>query len=110
MKPRTVQGVDIAFGPRNLAEFMPRKADIPTEFYNGSTKWNQLFSDWFYSGLNGLDGLIAKEGVDKSAALAHIRCIMGSFEPKHEDKEEACAYLFSIWLEDSSTWTRKDRK
>jgi hypothetical protein len=99
-------GLDTAFGPKNIRDFMPKEADIPKEFYEyNGTKWNKLFSDWFFTGLSSLE-LTPKEGVDKRKALAHIKTIMVSFEPQHEDKEAACAFLLSEWFEDA-TWAAK---
>ena len=78
---------------------MPRQADIPEEFRERRTKWNRVVSDWFYKGLSGAV-FTPKKGVDRAKALRHIHCIMGSFEPKHEHKESAVAYLLSEWFED----------
>ena len=102
-------GADIAFGPRSVKEWMPKPTDIPKQFYDfNGTKWNKLVSEWFFCGLTSLE-LTPKEGVDKKKALAHVRTIMVSFEPKHEDKEAACAFLLSEWFEDA-TWTVKPRE
>jgi hypothetical protein len=78
---------------------MPPHKEIPEEFknMNSRNKWNQLFSDWFYCGLKSLE-LTPKEGVDKDKAIYFIRCIMGSWEPKHEHKEAACAFLLNEYF------------
>ncbi|WP_348269717.1 hypothetical protein P8936_16340 [Edaphobacter paludis] len=94
-----LNGADAAFGPRNLFAIMPKMDDIPQEFQRRSTQWNKLVSAWFFCGLKSLE-LTPKEGVDKSAALRHVKAIMASFEPKHEHKEAACAYLLSQWFTD----------
>jgi len=49
--------------------------------------------------------LVPKEGVDKDKAMRHIKAIMASWRPKHEDKEAACAFLFSEWFE-SAKWKK----
>ena len=100
-----VSSVDMHFATA-VKHLMPKPADIPKEFthYQG-TKWNKLVSDWFFCGLASLE-LTPKEGVDKDKAMRHIMTIMGSFEPKHEDKEAACAFLLSEWFEDAK-WTPK---
>jgi hypothetical protein len=100
-------GIDLAF-PTKTKGLMPEYAEIPKEFKAGRTKWNQLFADCFYSGLKSLE-LTPKEGIDKNKAWAHIRYIMGSWEPKHEHKEAAVAYLLSQWFEDAK-WEKADRK
>lgn len=55
-------------------------------FYNGSTPYNQLFSDLFFSG-----GKIKfKKNVDETfrqKAWGYCKAFMGSYEPKHEEKE-----------------------
>jgi hypothetical protein len=67
-------------------------------FYNGRTPYNDLFSEIFFNG-----GKIKfKEGLDenfKSKAWKYLRSFMGSFEPKHEEKEAICAMLMSELLE-----------
>jgi len=106
-KPVEVSDIQMAF-PASVTEMMPSLKDIPEEFQigggDGHTKWNKLFNDCFYSGVKNLD-LIPKDGIDPGRAWRHIRCIMGSYEPKHEHKEAACAYLMSLWFEDA-TWER----
>lgn len=92
-------GIDAAFGPRNLKAIMPAMEAIPDEFKRRNTEWNKLVSAWFFCGLKSLE-LTPKEGVDQSKALLHVKAIMVSFEPKHEHKEAACAYLLSQWFTD----------
>lgn len=107
-QPKEVTDTDIAFG--SVKGLMPEYKDIPKEFnsYSGSKGWsNQLFADWFYSGLTKLE-LVPREGIDKDKALRHIRAIMRSFEPKHEHKEATCSYLLDKWFE-SGKWVRKTR-
>jgi hypothetical protein len=36
--------------------------------------------------------------VDTNKALAHIQCIMMSFEPKHEHKTAGVAFLLDEWF------------
>lgn len=93
-----IDNATLAF-PASVRHLMPPQEDIPDEFKYGATRWNKLFSDWFFSGLSSLE-LTPKEGVDKDKAMRHIRTIMGSFEPKHEHKEAAVAYLLNEWFAD----------
>ncbi|WP_186191106.1 hypothetical protein [Burkholderia gladioli] len=91
--------LDVAFG---TVEGLPSYASIPDEFKrHGGTKWNELFSKWFFGGLNSLS-VTPKPGVDKDAALAHVRALMASFEPKHEHKEAGVAFLMSRYFDDAS--------
>ena len=100
-----VTRADVAFGK---IDHMPRYEDVPDEFCRrGGTPFNDAVSHWFFSGAksipNGVEiggkQFIAKDGVEAGKALAAIRAILGSWEPKHENKEAACAYLLSEWFE-----------
>lgn len=102
--PTEVNDLDIAF-PATVRHLMPKYSEVPEEFQGNSSKWNRFFSDMFYRGIKNAD-LKPKEGIDKDKAMRHIRCVAGSFEPKHEHKEAAVAYLMSLWFDDSSTWER----
>jgi len=102
MKPIKISDAQLAF-PASVKAMMPSR--IPEDFKRGGTPWNKLFSDAFYRGLSSLE-LIPKEGIDPATAWRHVRAIMGSFEPKHEDKEAACAFLLSHWFK-AAQWTPK---
>lgn len=97
---KEVDDVTLAF-PATVKHLMPNMKDIPEEFkqYNG-TKWNKLVGQWFFNGLSKLE-LVPRPEVDANKDFRHIQAIMGSFEPKHEHKEAACAYLLSEWFEDT---------
>lgn len=97
MKPNeNITQLDIAFGPKNIAEFLPAMGSIPKEFFENSNPWNQWVSKWFFNGLK--EYVVAVEGVNFKDAHAHIKVILGSFEPKHEHKIAGCAYLASMWF------------
>ena len=109
-KPLEVSDIDVVF-PANVMNLMPAYKDIPEEFrnFNSKNKWNKLFNDWFYRGIINLQ-LDPKDGIDTNKALRHIKAIMGSFQPKHEHKEAAVAYLFSLWFKDVKYDVKKDVK
>jgi hypothetical protein len=100
MIPKEVDDVTLAF-PASVRHLMPEYKDIPKEFrnLNHRNKWGKMVSDWFFCGLKNLE-LTPKPGIDEKKALRHIRAIIGSFEPKHEHKTAACAYLLSLWFDD----------
>ena len=55
-------------------------------FYNGNTKYNDLFSELFFNG----GSLNFKQDINqefKTKAIRYLKSFMGSFEPKHEEKE-----------------------
>jgi hypothetical protein len=102
-QPTPVSQLDVAFGNVRELKLMPAYGDIPEQFRNGKSKWIGFQQQWFYFGAKK-EGLIAKKGIDLDVALRHLAAIQASFEPKHEHKEAAVAYLASLWLDDSSTW------
>jgi len=100
-KPKDVETVDIAFGPRNIDDLLPTFEEIPDEFHRGSrNKWNNIFSQWFFSGLSGDTKFVMKDDIDYDKAIRHIRSVMTSWAPKHERKEAEVSYLMSLWFED----------
>ena len=96
--------LDLAF-PANVLEFMPKWEDIPEEFKGFGSERDPIeitfVSDWFFGGIAKYT-LIPREGVDGNKALSHIQMILASFEPKHEHKEAACAFLVREWFSDVS--------
>ena len=108
IKIQEVSIIDVAFGG-NIKKLLPKWEEIPEEFknMNNSTKWNKVVSDWFFCGLKNAEW-IPKDGIDSSKALAHVRAILVSFEPKHEHKEAGCAYLLNEWFE-GVTYELKNR-
>jgi hypothetical protein len=101
---REIPEINVADTFLGRVKHMPEMKDIPQEFKHGRTKWNILFNQMFFNGVKELR-LAPKTGVDTQKAMAAIRAIMASFEPKHEHKEAACAYLFSEWFTDYSIKT-----
>ena len=88
-----VTGLDIAFPTFNTDPVLLAEARA-RGFYNGNTPYNDLFSSLFFSGgkLNFKADL--PEQFKKDATL-YLRSFMGSFAPKHEEKEAICAMLLS---------------
>jgi len=99
-KPTAVSNLEMAF-PATVLHLMPPMENIPEEFqrWNG-TKWNKIVGTWFALGLPSGTRFVAKAGIDEDAAKRHLKTVLGSFEPKHEHKEAAVAYLMSLWFED----------
>lgn len=63
-------------------------------FYNGHTPGNEMFSTLFYSG--GKVRFLKDVPVEfQNNAWAYCRAFMGSFAPKHEEKEAICAMLLT---------------
>src|SRR5690349_16692427 len=99
-QPTVVDDLDMAFGARAVADLMPPIAEIPDEFkqWRGN-KWVDLQSEWFSLGIK-LSQITPKPGVDFRAAIRHLKAIQSSWEPKHEHKMAAVAYLASLWFDD----------
>ena len=76
---------------------MPRYEDIPAEFKSDTNPWVEWQSQWFYAGLPAFPQ--AREGINRNDAQRHLGAIQRSFEPKHEHKMAAVAYLASLWLQ-----------
>jgi len=100
-KPKEVDNASVIFGINNISNYLPAWEEIPEDFKNErgeGKKWTSKVDDWFFSGITALK-MTMKEGVDSNLALRHLKCIIGSFEPKHEHKTAGVAYLMSLWFE-----------
>ena len=107
MKIPELSSADVAFG--NI-KHMPSYATLPEDFrrHNGNA-YCEAISQWFFNGAKGApNGLIingvtfaAKPGVDANKALRAIKAVLGSYEPQHEHKEAACAFMLSEWFDKS---------
>lgn len=93
-----ISDVDYAF-PAHVLGLMPEFKNIPEKYKDGNTPANAFVNMWFYSGVKGLRAT-PREGVDGVKAMRHLSAIMRSFEPKHEHKEAACAFLLDEWFSD----------
>lgn len=102
-----VSAVQAAF-PCDVKKMMPKWEEIPEEFKDGKTKWNKLFSDIFFCGVTKLE-MEPRKDVDTTKAFRHIKAVMSSFEPQHEHKEAAVAFLMNEWFTDA-IWERAERK
>ena len=94
-----VSGLDVVFGSDALS-WMPAWEDIPDEYrnMNALTEQNKIVQQWFFRGLNPKVKFVPNPGVDKEKALAAIKATLGSYEPKHEHKEAAVAYMLASWF------------
>ena len=94
-----VSGANLAFPIFDAPEPLLKEAKN-RGFYYGNTKSNDLFSRWFFSGLKAGEVKVREE-LDKKEvdnALLFAMSLMGSFKPKHEEKEAVCALIFSETL------------
>lgn len=99
-----VNHLDLAFGS---ILHMPAYETVPDQFKDRGNPYVRAISSWFFNGAKGnaegivIDGnnFTVKAGVDRSKAIAAIRAVLASFEPKHEHKQAACAYMLSEWFD-----------
>jgi hypothetical protein len=96
-QPQAIDDVTLAF-PAGIRHLMPKMDEIPAAFDNQSNPYVRFQQEWFYRGVKK-DRVAAKPGIDARAAWRHLSAIQGSFEPKHEHKEAAVAYLASLWFD-----------
>ena len=91
-----ISAADLAF-PAKVAHLIPPHENLMDTVV--SKEAATLTTDWFYHGLKKIEPK-PKDGVDVNAALAHIKCILASFQPKHEVKMQAVAYLIDLWFDE----------
>lgn len=105
--PQEIDEVTLAY-PANVQHLMPEYNSIPEEFRNMNYNhrcddpskadfWLRFQSDWMFTGLKVIKTDL-KEGIDGDKAWRHLSAIQGSYEPKHEHKMAAVAYLASLWF------------
>lgn len=90
-----VKDVDLAFSTQKTNKYL---LDIAKKegFYNGKSKFNDMFSELFFSG----GKINVKSEIDenvKTKVIRYFRSLASSFEPRHEEKEAVCALLLS-WV------------
>lgn len=108
-EPQLLSALETIF-PTDVSHLMPDMAEIPEDFHRGwgeAKPWVKFQRDWFFSGLVNVEAQV-KEGLDPKAVWGHLKAIQGSFEPKHEHKEAAVAFLASQWFESVPTYERTD--
>lgn len=90
--------IDVIFG--NI-DHLPKMSEIPEQFQRRDNPYVEFVSSWFYGGRSADDirKLKARDGVNRDAALAAVKAILASFDPKHEHKTAGAAYLLCEWFE-----------
>lgn len=108
-KPREVTDLELAF-PANALKLMPSREESEAALdampRADRKKWIDFQQAWFFNGLPKSTKVSLKDGVDGEKAFRHLGAIQGSFEPKHEHKEAAVAYLASLWFNDVQNYRR----
>lgn len=102
--PVKVDKVRIAFPAGVCGDLLPDPEEIPEEFWQSHNPWACIASSWFSNGLPANVEFHMKDGIDGETMFNHLRCIMGSFEPKHQHKIAGAAFLMSQWCEKIENW------
>ena len=99
-EPAIITDALLAF-PGDVRHLMPPHHTVPAEFtnMNAVTEWNRFVSHWLFTGnpLKVWDLHLHPE-IDGGQAFRHLTAISRSFQPKHEHKEAALAWLLSRWF------------
>lgn len=104
MLPADLSDPEVAF-PASVLKLMPAWDDIPDEFTRPhGNEWTRIASEWFFRGIPDTAKWKPKKGIDTDTAHRHLAAILGSWEPKHEHKEAAVAYLMSQWFVSVKGW------
>lgn len=97
-QPQEIDDVLNVF-PGDVRHLMPLYSAIPEEFQRGHTDWNRFVSHWFFRGDPFATwDLHVNPDVDPEKAFRHLSTILKSWQPKHEHKEAAVAWLASRWF------------
>lgn len=98
MKPNEkITDVEMAF-PADVTRLLPPWEELPEDYQRDRAPTCKVVDQWFSCGLGNLNA-VPKEGIDTTHALRHLKCIMGSYQPKHEHKTAGVAYLIDLWFE-----------
>lgn len=93
--PQAVSDLELAF-PATVSYLLPPREEIPPDKWDGRHPYAQLAQCWFTNGFREAYPSW-KTGIDGPKAIRHLRCVMGSFEPKHEHKIGGIAVLLERW-------------
>jgi len=102
--PRASNGMDQAFGPQHIGDYLPSKAEIPDDFRSGRGPWHEFVARWFFEGADA-KALVARPGIDRGRAIGHVQSVLASFAPQHDHKMAGAAWLCSLWFEPLGTAT-----
>lgn len=94
--PVPVEDVDVAF-PAHAMDVMPPMRDIPQKYLRNHP-YHLLLHAWMFTGLDEKVEFHMQPGVDGATAYRHLSVIVGSYQPKHEHKMAAFAFLCAQWF------------
>lgn len=94
--PQQVDDVMLAFSA-GLGDLLPPLEVIPVE-YPHRQEWLAFQHKWFAGSLPPDLEMVPSAGVDAQRAGRHLTVLQRSYEPKHEHKMAAVAWLASRWF------------
>lgn len=107
--PQEIDDLTKAFPAHVIGSLMPYMHEIPQDFQEEtkvSRSWYLFIGGWQVRGLGegtGFVGVILAPAVKEAElgeqAFAHLGTLLRSYEPKHQHKEAAVAWLASLWFE-----------
>ena len=95
--PIIVDQVNYAFPAHVIGILIPEWQDLPEQFRDGNSGFEELASHACFNCVE-LKPEVVRVDVDLSAANRQLSAVSRSFEPAHQHKEAALAYLLSLWL------------
>lgn len=95
--PVPVSDITLAF-PGDTRHLHPPGEDIPEAYWSYEHPWALFWSNVQAHGFPNDVGFIVRENVDPEKAFRHLRCVLSSFEMKHEYKMATLAFLSSLWF------------
>lgn len=95
--PRPVSDVVLAFPASVIDCYIPTWEELPMPFQEFTSGYEELASYACFHPVE-LRPEVLIEGIDADSATRQLSAVARSFEPKHEHKQAAIAFLLSLWL------------
>lgn len=94
-----ISDADVAFGGLRIPDYLIEEAK-EKGFGKDSNPYNKLFSTLFFKG-GRLPNYKADVSMERrNLGVRYLKCLMGGFDSRHEDKEAVCAYILSELVEE----------
>lgn len=91
-----VDDLTVMFGA-NIPGFDKVIKACPPEFRQYRNRWTHLANSIFFGGAD-MSAWKWREPALKAKQVRYLKAWLGSFDPRHEDKEAVCGWLLSLML------------
>lgn len=100
MTPKPVTDLYMVFPASAVTDgYLPPMDEIPKKYRRDQSAWNVFVRDWMHGRFHDVSMLPAEDATwTAEEAYRHIQVVLRSFEPKHEHKMAAAAYLADLWF------------